>query len=179
MPNVNRHYLPASFSLYEFDDTGWAGPAGPAGQRRFSHWDGPVGQPAEEVTLSWAADQATVLVCTSGRTYDDEYARYRAAHLALGGTTLPIPNRPDTAADIARELERFRDAPESWREAPAGLPGGSPLHTAVSAGFAVGYSLLASGAVFIAAVGVEPDQFRLREVRDWDAYDVDARTRFE
>jgi len=26
---------------------------------------------------------------------------------------------------------------------------------------------------------VEPDQFRLREVRDWDAYDVDARTRFE
>lgn len=178
MPEV-KHFIPAAFSLYEFDDAGRAGPGGAAGRRWFSHWDGLIGAPAEEVSLGWAAGGATVVVCTSGRSYDDADARFRAAHLALGGTELPVARRPESAAATAREMERVRDAEDRWFEVPGVVPGGGPARAVAWDGFAVGYGRLAGGGiVFIAAVGVGPDRFRVREVRDWGAYNVDARTSF-
>jgi hypothetical protein len=177
MPDVTR-FTPATFSLYEFDDTGWAGPGGVAARRWFSHWDGLIGAPAEEVSLGWAGDGAAVVVATSGRSYDDADARYRAAHLALGGSELPVPRRPESPAAVGREMERIRDAQDLWVEVPGVLPGGPPAWAVACDGFAVGYSRFNDGVIFVAAVGVGPDRFRVREVRDWGAYDVDARTSF-
>jgi hypothetical protein len=45
---------------------------------------------------------------------------------------------------------------------------------AVADGFAVAYGRVSGKTVLIAAANVRPDQFRVRAVRDWDAYDVDA-----
>lgn len=176
MPDVT-HFVPAAFSLYEFDDAGWAGPAG-AARRWFSHWDGLIGAPAEEVSLGWSVGGVMVLVATSGRSYDDADARFRAAHLALGGIELPVPHRPESATDTVREMERIRDAEDLWFEVPGVLPAGPSARAAICDGFAVGYNRLNRGTIFIAAVGISPDGFRVREVRDWDAYDVDARTSF-
>jgi hypothetical protein len=176
MPDVN-HFVPAAFSLYEFDDTGWAGPDG-AARRWFSHWDGLIGAPAEEVSLGWSAGGAMVVVATSGRSYDDADARFRSAHLALGGIELPIPHRPESPAAVGQEMERLRDAEDLWFEVPGVSPGGPPARAVIGEGFTVGYIRLEGGIIFIAAVGVDPGRFRVREVRDWGAYDVDARTSF-
>jgi len=75
--------VPARFALYEFDDRDQ--PAGPV-RRWLNHWDGALGQPAEEVTLAWSVDDAVVLVCTSGRDYADADA---LAVSALAGPTWP------------------------------------------------------------------------------------------
>ena len=75
-------------------------------------------------------------------------------------------------------MERIRDAAALWSEVPRVVPGGTPARVVASDGFAAGYSRLASGVVFLAAVGAVPDQFRVRPVLDWEAYDVDARTSF-
>jgi hypothetical protein len=176
MPGVN-HFVPAPFGLYEFDDTDRAGPDG-AARRWFSHWNGLIGAPAEEVSLGWSAGGATVVVATSGRSYDDAYARFRAAHLALGGNELPIAHRPESPAAVGQEMKRIRDADDLWSEVPGVRPGGPPASAATGGGFAVGYNRLDDGIIFVAAVGIGPGQFRVRPVRDWGAYDVDARRSF-
>lgn len=174
MSHVDYRFTPATFGLYEFDDAGLATADGAPARRWFSSWQGPVGEPAEEVTLGWARGDTTVLVCTSGREYDDEYARFIAAHVALGGTALPFPGAPQGAAATLREMERIRDAVDAWFEVPGVPPGGSPARAIACNGFAVAYSLLATGALFIAAVGLAPDRFLVRDVRDWNAYDMDV-----
>jgi hypothetical protein len=126
------------------------------------------------VSLGWSAGGATVVVATSGDSHEDADARFRAAHLALGGNELPVPRRPESPAAIAWEMDRIRDAQDSWFEVPDVLPGGVPAQAVVCDGFAVGYGALNGGIIFIAGVGVGPDRFRFREVRDWGAYDIDA-----
>lgn len=167
-------FVPAAFDLYEFDDRARASSSGVAVRRWFSHWDGLIGSPAEEVSLAWSDGDGTVVVCTSGRSYDEAGARLRAAHLALGGDELPVPRRPGSAAGIVREIERIGSGGDLWSEVPGFFPGEPGAEAAVCDGFAVGHNRLGSGAVFIAAVGVDPDQFRVRKVQDWDAYGVDA-----
>jgi hypothetical protein len=51
---------------------------------------------------------------------------------------------------------------------------GSPADVAVCDGFSLAYGHVGSEMVLVAAVGVRPDQFRVRKVRDWGAYDIDA-----
>jgi hypothetical protein len=166
-------YVPAAFDLYEFDDRDAADP-----RRRFLHWDGPVGSSAEEVILGWSRGGTSALVCTSGRPYDVLEARFRAAHVALGGNALAIPNRPPSAAAVARELERLRDTGEAWSPIPPLLPDASRTEAAVCDGFAIGYSIIKGGAVFIAAVGIAPSAFGIRAVEYWDPYGVDATKEF-
>lgn len=55
-------------------------------------------------------------------------------------------------------------------------PGGAPLQVAAGNGFPVAYSDVGGEVVLLAAVGVRPDQFSVRKVTDWEAYDLDVTT---
>ncbi|MFI1093757.1 hypothetical protein [Streptomyces sp. NPDC020917] len=170
-------YVPATFDLYEFDDGSVATGQSTPPKRWFVHWDGLIGAPAEEVILGWSAGDAVAMVCTSGGDYDRAGARFRAAHLALGGDALPIPGRPQGILATNQAMEELTTS---------GLWTGSgdvPDHevtaeTAAADGFAIGHQRVGGCSVFIAAVNVEPARFAVRTVRDWSAYDVDARTSF-
>jgi hypothetical protein len=160
-------FIPAEFGLYEFDDRGDT-----AGRRCFVGWNGLLGTPAEEVMLGWWDSGAAVTVCTTGREPGDTAeARERAAHLALGGDALPIPERPATVDDVMRTIQEIGSDGELWRE---GFGEGGQV--AVTGGFALGYQRLGDVFVFVAAVGVDPSRFAVRPVADWPAYDLDART---
>lgn len=167
-----HRYVPPRFDLFEFDDE----PHSPSrqGQRRFNGWNGLVDQPAEEVSLGWFLADAAVLVATSGRFYDTAWARLSAAHLALGGTALEATIRPGTAEDMQRELERITSTGELWSTGPAMVPDGSPSDAAVCDGFSLAYGRIDGETVLVAAVGIRPEQFKVRIVRDWAAYDIDA-----
>lgn len=167
-------FIPATFDLFEFDDSGKQ--AGPV-RRWLDHWDGLVGQPAEEVTLGWSAGQTVALVCTSGREYSDTDARHRAVHLALGGITLPLSERPSNPADTHREIDRLSSATSDWYSG-GGAADEQETRFVDASDFTTGYRLLKRGAIFIAATGLKPDQLRTRPVSDWALYDVDATVSF-
>ncbi len=164
-------FVPARFALYEFDDRDQQ--AGPV-RRWLNHWDGAVGQPAEEVALAWSVDDAVVLVCTSGRDYDDAEARSRAAHLALGGNTLPVANQSVDVADTVREMECLSSTHQAWSQPKAALD--LRFTTTATPEFLTGYLLLDYGAVFFAAAPAR--QPRIRPVDNWTRYDVDATVEF-
>ena len=168
-----HYYVPPRFDLFEFDDES-LGLSPQSSQRRFGHWNGRLSQPAEEVTLAWSAAGAAVLVDTSGRDEPAEYARLSAAHLALGGTALPVPDRPGSTKGVVREIERISANEELWAPGPVIAPGGSPSRVAAGHGFSLAYSPVGGEMVLVAAVGVRPDQFRVRKVTDWEVYDLDA-----
>jgi hypothetical protein len=167
------YYVPPQFDLLEFDDESLGLSPQPS-RRWFSGWNGLVREPAEEVILAWSAGGATVLVATSGRDEAPEFARLSAAHLALGGTALPVPDRPSATNAVVREIERISTTEELWAPAPVIAPGGSPSYVAAGDGFSIAYSLVGREMVLVAAVGVRPDQFRVRKVTGWEAYDLDA-----
>ena len=48
-----------------------------------------------------------LLGATSGIDEPPEFARLSAAHLALGGTALPVPDRPGSTKAVVREVERI------------------------------------------------------------------------
>ena len=170
-----RYYVPPRFDPFEFDDESLG--LSPQSRRRwFSGWNGLVREPAEEVILAWSAAGATVLVATSGRDEPPEFARLTAAHLALGGTALPVPDRPGATEAVVREIERISTTEELWAPGPVIAPGGSPSQVAAGDGFCLAYSPVGGELVLVAAVGVRPDQFRVRMVTDWEAYDLDATT---
>jgi hypothetical protein len=168
-----RYYVPPRFDLFEFDDE-LLGLSPQSSQRRFGHWNGLISEPAKEVTLVWCAAGATVLVATSGGDEPPEFARLSAAHLALGGTALPVPDRPGSTKAVVREIQRISTTEKLWASGPVIVDGGSPSHVAAGNGFSVAYSLVGGEMVLIAAVGVRPDQFRVRKVTDWGVYDLDA-----
>lgn len=159
-------FLPPPFNLWEFDNSG---PLVKAAERRWlSHWDGLVGSPAEEVSLGWSAGAAVALICTSGRSYDHTEARFRAAHLALGGDELPLAHRPPDATATMREISRISSADELWRRGASAAAGMPALTVALcDGGFTVAYFPLADGYVFIAAVRLAAGHLRVREVADW------------
>ena len=170
-----HYYVPPRFDLFEFDDES-PGLSPRPSRRWFSGWNGLVREPAEEVILAWSAEGATVLVATSGRDQPAEFARLTAVHLALGGTALPVPDRPSATAAVMREIERISTTRELWAPGPVIAPGGSPSQVTAADGFSLAYSPVGGEMVLVAAVGVRPDQFRVRKVTDWAAYDVDATT---
>lgn len=160
------NFIRPAFELFEFDD-GLANIRGEA-TRWLGHWDGLIGQPAEEVMLGWRARDAVAVVCTSGREYNDIDARQRAAHVALGGTALGLPkNRPDPAATW-REIERLSSQDSLWHSA-TDLQEFTVVH---GQGFVAGYRLLEAGALFVASTGLAREQLQARQVLDWNVYDV-------
>jgi hypothetical protein len=169
-------YVPPEFDLYEFDDE--RASTGTPARRWFSHWNGPVGAPAQEVRLGWSAGDATVLVGTQGQLQHEPWARLGAAHLALGGDELPLPGRPARATATQLELKRIMSSDELWSEAPAMVADGPTSQAAVLAGYAIAWCWVGESVALVAAVGIAPDKFRLRKVRDWTAYDHDATRRF-
>lgn len=170
-PTINR-YIPPSFPLYEFapdlSPDGGGGARSGTGRRRMAHWDGAIGKPAEAVVLEWTNDSASVLVCTTDQLFDPTYARFRAAHLALGGTFLPAASRPAGPSRIARAMERLRDDDAAWSPITIPVPGlprdAVTAEAAECDGYALAYTLFDDGAVFVAAVGVLPERFRLRRI---------------
>jgi hypothetical protein len=177
MPQGSR-FVPALFDLYEFEDRTGAASQGTTHRRWFSHFDGLIGAPAEEVILGWSNGDMTVLVCTSGRFYDEAEARFRAAHVALGGDALPLRHRPESPQATFREIHRIESADDLWFEAPGLLTDGPPAQAALADGFSIGYKRLDDGMIFTAATGVDPHQLKVRKVQDWQPYDLDARTSF-
>ena len=148
-------FVPARFALYEFADRDQQ--AGPV-RRWLNHWDGALGQPAEEVTLAWSVDDAVVLVCTSGRDYHDAEARSRAAHLALGGNTLPVANQSADVADTVREMECLSSTTPSL--VPAQSRSGLAIHDHGDTRASDRYLLLDYGAVFFAAAPARQPRIR-------------------
>jgi hypothetical protein len=171
---MTDYYVPPSFGLYEFDGTPL--PPDQAARRWFRHWNGPVGQPAEEVVLGWTAGDAAVLVATSGRPGDEdtEWGRMSAAHLALGGTFLSASARPAGTREVGQEMMRIARSPGLWSPGPVIVPGETPAELAVRDGYVIARSQAGGQHVFIAAVGVAAGQLLVRAVRDWTVYDLDA-----
>jgi hypothetical protein len=170
-----NYYVPPRFDLFEFDEEP-LGLSPQSSQRWFSHFNGLSSKPAETVTLAWSTAGVTVLVDTSGRDEPAAFARLSAAHLALGGTTLPAPARPGSTAAVQREIRRYAETDELWAPGPVMAPGGSPSQVAAGNGFSLAYSPVGSETVLVAAVGIRLDQLAVRKVTDWDAYDLDATT---
>jgi hypothetical protein len=169
---MTYRYVPPRFELYEFDDESF-GPRQHV-RREFHSWNGLVNEPAEEVSLAWSLGDAAALVATARRPYDTAWARLSAAHLALSGNTLPIPTRPTFEREVQQEIERIATSVALWSPGPAIVPAGSPADLAVCDGFSLAYSQVGSEMVLVAAVNIRTDQFRVRKVRDWSAYDFDA-----
>ncbi|MEW2522699.1 hypothetical protein [Actinacidiphila alni] len=165
-----HYFVPAEFDLYEFDDGGVPAGGGELAERRLVHWDGLIGEPAEEVQLRWSAGDRAVIVCTSGRSYDTAAARFRAAHLALGGDALPLPARPADPAATHRAMEDLARSP-LWSGTPE-------AETAALDGFSLAHRRVPSGTVLVAAVNLSPDRLPTRPVHDWSPYDPDPRTAF-
>jgi len=169
---MTHRYVPPKFELYEFD--GGSLPPGQPERRTFHSWNGLIGEPAEEVSLAWWAGPAAAFVSTSGRPNEAQWARLSAAHLALAGETLRIPARPGTTGEVAQEIRRIAASAELWAPGPALVPGGSPADVAVCDGFCLAYSQLDAELVLVAAAGVDADQLRVRKVRNWSDYDLNA-----
>ena len=155
---MNRYIAP-SFPLYEFESET---PADGAERRSFVHWDGRVGDPAEDVSLAWESKLAKVLLCTTGRVFDRAGARHRAVHLAIGGTFLPTADRPVGSTQIAGAMERLRDDDDAWSPARGLVPGATDAEAAQRFGCALAYTLFDGGAVFVVAVGVPLEHVRVR-----------------
>ncbi|SEG92220.1 hypothetical protein SAMN05216223_12587 [Actinacidiphila yanglinensis] len=181
-----QRFVPAEFGLHEFDDGDVAAGGGAAARRWFSHWDGLIGAPAEEVHLGWAAAGSVVIVCTSGRRYDRAEARFRAAHLALGGDALPLAARPRGPLATHQAIDALANSEALWTRTGTGIAGSGSgpgteedrAETATADGFSMGYQRLGDVVVFVVAVQLDPARFRVRPVDDWSAYAVDARTGF-
>jgi hypothetical protein len=169
---MTYRYLPPRFELYEFDDE----PSRPGEhvRRGFLGWNGPVNEPAQEVSLTWRAGDAGAFVSTSRRPNEAQWARLSAAHLALAGDTLGIPGRPSTTEEVVQEIQRIAASAELWSPGPAIVPGGPPADVAVCDGFCLAYSHVGPEMVLVAAVGIRTDQLRVRKVRDWGDYPFDA-----
>ncbi|WP_034262667.1 hypothetical protein [Actinospica robiniae] len=159
---MNRYVAP-SFPLYEFASET---PDDGAGRRWFVHWDGRVGDPAEDVLLAWESGPARALVCTTSRVFDRADARYRAVHLAIGGTFLPTAGRPAGPTQIARAMERLRDADDAWSPARGLVPDATAAEVTQDFGCSAAYTLFDGGAVFVVAVGVPLEHVRVRIARD-------------
>lgn len=169
---MTHRYIPPKFELYEFD--GGPLPSGRHERRTFHTWNGLIGEPAEEVSLAWWAGPAAAFVSTTGRPNEAQWARLSAAHLAYAGETLRIPARPDTAGEVLREIRRIASSAELWEPGPDLVPGGSPAYVAVCDGFCLAYSHVGAQMVLVAAVGVGADTLRVRKVRNWSDYDLNA-----
>ena len=152
-------YIPPAFPLYEFVPRK---SAGSTDRRWLAGWDGLVGAPAADVLLAWERGPASVLVRTTNRVFEGTYARVVAAHLALGGTFLPAPLRPGGPTQIKREIERFRDSAGLWSPIPGHVPDATRAEAASAEGYSIAYTQFDEGAVFLAAVGVQPEDFRVR-----------------
>jgi hypothetical protein len=155
-------YIPPAFPLYEFVPKE---SADGTDRRRLAHWDGLVGAPAADVLLAWERGPASVLVRTTDRVFEGTYARVVAAHLALGGTLLPTVLRPVGPKRIVREIERFRDDDDLWSPIPDLVPGATRAEAAAADGYSIAYTQFDEGAVFVAAVGVPLEDFRVRITR--------------
>ena len=152
-------YIPPAFPLYEFVPRK---SAGSTDRRWLAGWDGLVGAPAADVLLAWERGPASVLVRTTNRVFEGTYARVVAAHLALGGTFLPAPLRPVGPTQIKREIERFQDDAGLWSPIPGHVPDATRAEAASAEGYSIAYTQFDEGAVFLAAVGVQPEDFRVR-----------------
>jgi hypothetical protein len=157
-----ERYIPPAFRLYEFSAEAVDVRGGGAERRWFAHWDGFIGAPAEEVVLAWSRGAATATVCTSGQPYDVHAARLRAAHLALGGTLLPIRRRPAGPAEATREMQRLRNGDRLWARYTGLVPRATYAEAVACDGYALAYTIFDGGAVFVTAVGVPAERFRIR-----------------
>jgi hypothetical protein len=170
-------FIPPVFALYEFDDE--LSPSVTPARRWLSNWMALAGAPADEVVLAWSPDAGTVVtVGTSDRLHERELLRHACAVQALGGGDLPVPTMPETAGAIHQEIDRIGAATDLWRPLPPILPGALDGEACELEGYAIGYCYLADGpAVTVAAVGVSANQFKIRPVRDWRSYDINASER--
>ncbi len=166
-------FIPPTFDLYEFDDSS-PSPAQPA-RRWLINWAALAGKPADEVVLAWSPGAGVIVtVGTSDRSHERKWLRFDCAVQALGGD-LPVPARPEPAAAVHQEIDRIVAADDLWRPLPPMFPGAPEGEAAELEGYALGYCHLDQGpAVTVTAVGIPVTRFRVRKVRDWGPYDIDA-----
>jgi hypothetical protein len=170
-------YDPPAFQLYEFDD-GSPSAIQPA-RRWLSNWMALDGNPADEVVLAWSPGAGTVVtVGTSDRSHQRELLRHVCAVQALGGGDLPIPAKLEPPAAVHQEIDRIVAADDLWRPLSPMLSGASEGEACELGGYALGYCYIDHGpALTVAAAGVPVASFKVRTVRDWGHYNIDASKR--
>jgi hypothetical protein len=173
------HFVPAAFDLYEFGDRHYARSSGGTARRWFSGFNGAIGEPAQNVTLAWSDDNCTVLVRTDGHLpWNTADARARAAHVALGGTALLPQRQPFSPATTNAEISRIVTADELWNRTSGVHAEEEDAQAITWDDFSLGYLNIEGNAVFIAATNLDPHEFKIRKVQDWNEYDVDGSTSF-
>lgn len=167
-------FIPPAFELFEFDDGSPS--SGQPARRWLSNWMALDRHPADEVVLAWSPNaQIVVTVGTSDRSHQSELLRHVSAVQALGGGDLPVPARPEPAAAVHHEIDRIVTADNLWRPLPPMFPGAPVGEACELGGYAIGYCYLDQGlAVTVTAVGIPVVEFRVRPVRDWEHYNIDA-----
>lgn len=177
----NPWYVPPEFGLYEFDDTSLTVRPGAPARRWFPHFNGRVGQPADEVQLGWrdhTGRQVVVgtMVASTSPLPVEPSARGSVAFMVLGGKQLWIPDRVHgRGAELRAQLALAETDAREWSRSQVvvdGTPYPSRLTTLVGA--TAGYTVTGDHLVTFAAVGIEADEIRPRATDSpSEAYAVD------
>jgi hypothetical protein len=171
-------YQPPRFGLLHFADSELPWRAGGA-VRWLSGWQGPAGQPAEQVTLGWAYDETMhIVVATSTVQRLPHKADRRADGViqALEGLRLPVP-APLSAAEVQQTLDRARTVRD---HNPVELIGDGQVCTGAVRtvhGALVGHARVGVRVATFAAVGLAVEDIRLQTLESRDGYEIDPRTR--
>lgn len=169
-------YQPPTFNLIHFDD-GAVEIQGRTATRWLSAWQGPRGEPAEQVTLGWAANErAQVVVATSAVQWLLHKADRRADAVfqAFGALQLQVP-MPISATQVHEALEHARTVADFK---PVELIGDGQVCTGAVRTIhdvLVGHARVGVRVATFAAVGLTIDQIRLQTLESADGYSIDPR----
>ena len=169
IPEPTPWYVPPAFPLFEFDDTQLAVDADVPARRWFPHFNGKVGQPADEVQLGWrhlSGRQVVVgtMSVSASSTSVHTSGRGSAVLMVLGGLQLWIPNRVHVGGEEFNALSnRASSDAGPWVPSPIIVDGGSfTSYVTALVGAVAGYTVAGERLLTFAAVGLDPTQIRLR-----------------
>lgn len=172
-------FLPARFSLFEFDDSALPDQLAPP-LRWLPSWQGPAHQPAEEVCLGWVGrqeQQAVVATAQLARHPDDQDRRHNAAFLVLGGDQLRRTASSSQPTPAHAAIQNLATRADAWELQEVIVDGRVvQAHRAdVDEHTFCGYFAVSERLGFFAAVGLKYSDMRVRTLsnRSAAAYPVD------
>jgi hypothetical protein len=169
------NYVPAAFTLYEFDDSTYPAPEVKQRERWFGWFNGLIGEPPQNVTLAWSDGVRRVLVQTHEHAaWDIADARSSATWVALAGTAL-MPEQADrNPRETPKEVERIAAADNLWFGIPDVIAGDANAEAIECDRFSLCSIQLDDTAIYIAATGLDPRRVKVRKVQNWNSYNVDG-----
>lgn len=164
-------YLPPDWIPYEYVPL----VAGNGVSRWMPSWQGPVGEPAEQVCLGWSAGNRRTLVGTlvAARSSSESDFRRTAALFAFGGDQLK-PNSARDSQEIYDRVEHLVAERQLWASVAVMIDGRDGLASFIHCDEDVllGYAVPGRFLVTIACVGVEESDVRIARMTSGDVYPV-------